>query len=126
MIRRPARPTRTDTLFPYTTLFRSAGERTVQNLDLITDLVIDVDLVLGLSRGFLFGIEDARRLSLADRLRLTRSPQKARHLRRILDEVIHIIIQAQFREHIARKEFAFRLDLLAATDFRDRLGRNLH
>src|SRR3546814_13343930 len=55
-----------------------AGERTVQNLDLITDLVIDVDLVLGLSRSFLFGIEDARRFSLADRLRLTRSPQKAR------------------------------------------------
>src|SRR3546814_16945929 len=26
MIRRPPRPTRTDTLFPYTTLFRSAGE----------------------------------------------------------------------------------------------------
>src|SRR3546814_10677322 len=27
MIRRPPRSTRTDTLFPYTTLFRSAGER---------------------------------------------------------------------------------------------------
>src|SRR3546814_5732377 len=65
-----------------------AGERTVQNLDLITDLVIDVDLVLGLSRGFLFGIEDARRLSLADRLRLTRSPQIARNLQRFLDEEI--------------------------------------
>src|SRR3546814_15070940 len=26
MRRRPPRPTRTDTLFPYTTLFRSAGE----------------------------------------------------------------------------------------------------
>src|SRR3546814_1619175 len=28
MIRRPPRTTRTDTLFPYTTLFRSVGERT--------------------------------------------------------------------------------------------------
>src|SRR3546814_8016826 len=28
MIRRPPRSTRTDTLFPYTTLFRSAAERT--------------------------------------------------------------------------------------------------
>src|SRR3546814_13410657 len=28
MIRRPPRSTRTDTLFPYTTLFRSAGPRT--------------------------------------------------------------------------------------------------
>src|SRR3546814_13493790 len=30
MIRRPPRSTRTDTLFPYTTLFRSAQDRTVK------------------------------------------------------------------------------------------------
>src|SRR3546814_13456413 len=30
MIRRPPRSTRTDTLFPYTTLFRSAGEATLR------------------------------------------------------------------------------------------------
>src|SRR3546814_12185060 len=30
MIRRPPRSTRTDTLFPYTTLFRSTGERLAQ------------------------------------------------------------------------------------------------
>src|SRR3546814_11444320 len=30
MIRRPPRSTRTDTLFPYTTLFRSLGERLFQ------------------------------------------------------------------------------------------------
>src|SRR3546814_475076 len=30
MIRRPPRSTRTDTLFPYTTLFRSAGDRAAQ------------------------------------------------------------------------------------------------
>src|SRR3546814_3172712 len=29
MIRRPPRSTRTDTLFPYTTLFRSAGRRNI-------------------------------------------------------------------------------------------------
>src|SRR3546814_5555048 len=29
MIRRPPRSTRTDTLFPYTTLFRSEGERQI-------------------------------------------------------------------------------------------------
>src|SRR3546814_15721799 len=35
MIRRPPRPTRTDTLFPYTTLFRSVtGDRTARGLDL--------------------------------------------------------------------------------------------
>src|SRR3546814_13917821 len=39
MIRRPPRSTRTDTLFPYTTLFRSLGEGTG-----IGDLVILADL----------------------------------------------------------------------------------
>src|SRR3546814_18393796 len=34
MIRRPPRSTRTDTLFPYTTLFRSAG-KTLQPIDLV-------------------------------------------------------------------------------------------
>src|SRR3546814_7175087 len=33
MCRRPPRSTRTDTLFPYTTLFRSAAERRVSTLD---------------------------------------------------------------------------------------------
>src|SRR3546814_7314853 len=37
MIRRPPRSTRTDTLFPYTTLFRSYSEPFFQQLDLITD-----------------------------------------------------------------------------------------
>src|SRR3546814_10123712 len=32
MIRRPPRPTRTDTLFPYTTLFRSSGAPVGENL----------------------------------------------------------------------------------------------
>src|SRR3546814_1506889 len=33
MIRRPPRSTRTDTLFPYTTLFRSLGERGAERGD---------------------------------------------------------------------------------------------
>src|SRR3546814_20108890 len=33
MIRRPPRSTRTDTLFPYTTLFRSAGNKNEESLD---------------------------------------------------------------------------------------------
>src|SRR3546814_7696553 len=33
MIRRPPRSTRTDTLFPYTTLFRSAGDHLVGAVD---------------------------------------------------------------------------------------------
>src|SRR3546814_11232633 len=40
MIRRPPRSTRTDTLFPYTTLFRShAGQLTERIIDLLGDLV---------------------------------------------------------------------------------------
>src|SRR3546814_11506526 len=46
MIRRPPRSTRTDTLFPYTTLFRSGA---VGRLDL--DLVIDLDADAGLLQG---------------------------------------------------------------------------
>src|SRR3546814_13446863 len=58
MIRRPPRSTRTDTLFPYTTLFRSGGingiflaqaVETGQSLDPLTDLWLenaDVDLLL--------------------------------------------------------------------------------
>src|SRR3546814_3106832 len=38
MMRRPPRSTRTDTLFPYTTLFRSAGLAS-SNLDLISDII---------------------------------------------------------------------------------------
>src|SRR3546814_10812519 len=39
MIRRPPRSTRTDTLFPYTTLFRSAGVRNVTAIKLDTKYV---------------------------------------------------------------------------------------
>src|SRR3546814_19344256 len=43
MIRRPPRSTRTDTLFPYTTLFRShTAAAPFTRLDLIDDLAIDV------------------------------------------------------------------------------------
>src|SRR3546814_1060258 len=42
MIRRPPRSTRTDTLFPYTTLFRSTDDRDVGKfLRLFTDLPLD-------------------------------------------------------------------------------------
>src|SRR3546814_16129816 len=37
MIRRPPRSTRTDTLFPYTTLFRSFGKRVMAALQLFVD-----------------------------------------------------------------------------------------
>src|SRR3546814_6957819 len=47
MIRRPPRSTRTDTLFPYRTLFRSQGEIGPVNAALILELANDADLGLG-------------------------------------------------------------------------------
>src|SRR3546814_15571296 len=41
MIRRPPRSTRTDTLFPYTTLFRSPGHHVGDRADAIHDIFLD-------------------------------------------------------------------------------------
>src|SRR3546814_10995659 len=41
MIRRPPRSTRTDTLFPYTTLFRSAGASCVDDLRRVVEHLSD-------------------------------------------------------------------------------------
>src|SRR3546814_19228901 len=52
MIRRPPRSTRTDTLFPYTTLFRSPDQR----IDLaVLGLLVEVDREL-LERAFALGL----------------------------------------------------------------------
>src|SRR3546814_3199767 len=40
MIRRPPRSTRTDTLFPYTTLFRSSGRRPGEMKESILDVLL--------------------------------------------------------------------------------------
>src|SRR3546814_6785510 len=58
MIRRPPRSTRTDTLFPYTTLFRSGAERVEQVVDVeahrqVIDLGVGLDFLLRL---FLLGV----------------------------------------------------------------------
>src|SRR3546814_18117170 len=59
MIRRPPRSNRTDTLFPYTTLFRSLPRATgarddadaaVADAERLENLEADADLVLGLCR----------------------------------------------------------------------------
>src|SRR3546814_13876538 len=42
MLRRPPRSTRTDTLFPYTTLFRSVVQARVRNIAFINDRVANV------------------------------------------------------------------------------------
>src|SRR3546814_11403514 len=59
MIRRPPRSTRTDTLFPYTTLFRSPFSRGTQNeatgfLDALCLNAFGNDLLEPLALGFIF------------------------------------------------------------------------
>src|SRR3546814_14182806 len=58
MIRRPPRPTRTDTLVPYTTLFRSvsAGARTSLWIGLvITGIAALIGVPLGIFAGYVGG-----------------------------------------------------------------------
>src|SRR3546814_18591043 len=45
MIRRPPRSTRTDTLFPYTTLFRSYGARLALGIDLDDDWTLRLTIM---------------------------------------------------------------------------------
>src|SRR3546814_19983704 len=51
MIRRPPRSTRTDTLFPYTTLFRSADRPGQPELPLATTAGTDLDLPCSRAQG---------------------------------------------------------------------------
>src|SRR3546814_18918015 len=59
MIRRPPRATRTDTLFPYTTLFRSGAEIAVAGV--VRHDEKDVGRLLGLSRSGRGGRQEACR-----------------------------------------------------------------
>src|SRR3546814_4008850 len=61
MIRRPPRSTRTDTLFPYTTLFRS--ERPVGD-DLCRDVGIDQDALAELTGDLLLQLGDRASLGI--------------------------------------------------------------
>src|SRR3546814_9247689 len=68
MIRRPPRSTRTDTLFPYTTLFRSNTTRSsawrsagVQQVEAVVNQVLHAKYRLGIEGGrYLFGAENER------------------------------------------------------------------
>src|SRR3546814_3872644 len=71
MIRRPPRSTRTDTLFPYTTLFRSR-ER------------------LGDLRGVVQALRDARGLDLATALRALAAPLPRPALRLEIDDDVQV------------------------------------
>src|SRR3546814_15908338 len=52
MLRRPPRSTRTDTLFPYTTLFRS-----LRGITVLFQIVVDAPVVVGIARRLLPGCQ---------------------------------------------------------------------
>src|SRR3546814_2139210 len=85
MIRRPPRSTRTDTLFPYTTLFRSDGAPGVV-----------VDRVRGLDDG------DPR-----PRLRPRRKPEPRRQLAHLVDHDLRALLRSE--EHTSELQSLMRI-----------------
>src|SRR3546814_10791237 len=69
-------------------------------LHAVADLEVDLQLRLGRSGRLLVArVQDSRRLGLADRLRLARRTEKSRHLRRVLHQVIDVVVHLQLRQH---------------------------
>src|SRR3546814_7518272 len=71
MIRRPPRSTRTDTLFPYTTLFRSPSPQHLYWPDLDIDLAVD-------------SIRHPERFPLVSRIESTRSEEHTSELQSLM------------------------------------------
>src|SRR3546814_4879057 len=69
MIRRPPRSTRTDTLFPYTTLFRSSGR-------------LGMDFVTGVDEDIYWGVE--RKKGSVKSSKLTRSEEHTSELQSLM------------------------------------------
>src|SRR3546814_14427304 len=67
MIRRPPRSTRTYTLFPYTTLFRSTFKATTWNLNALYEINRDINVYASVRRGYKSGGFNSTALNPADR-----------------------------------------------------------
>src|SRR3546814_1287573 len=61
MIRRPPRSTRTDTLFPYTTLFRSVVDSVIGDTDELVALTLAYQMLNDLTRTIDFTVTNAER-----------------------------------------------------------------
>jgi hypothetical protein len=68
-------------------------------------------------------MEDLRRLRFRDRYRLFVGAEEASHLRRVPDEVIGLIGELHFGQHVAREELAFHIVLLSTADVHELLSR---
>src|SRR3546814_4359278 len=98
MIRRPPRSTRTDTLFPYTTLFRSLVSRLVDP-----------------------GLD--RRRALADGQHLARQP--LRGVPRRLDRALRHLAQFRSEEHTSELQSLMRISYAVFCLKKKRTQRNL-
>src|SRR6478609_5189097 len=65
-----------------------------------------------------------RCFGLRDRLRLVIGPEKSRHFRGVLDEVVGLVGKVHLHQHVAGEELPFGVDLLAATHLDDLFGRH--
>src|SRR3546814_3649926 len=84
MIRRPPRSTRTDTLFPYTTLFRSTGARlTAARARTLTRLLKRYPAVLLVEDDHAGDVSGAARFTLAPRERSEEHTSELQSLMRI-------------------------------------------
>src|SRR3546814_10695423 len=100
MIRRPPRSTRTDTLFPYTTLFRSRGLERARHLDRLLDKAI-------FPAGAAF-LCDARRRADRGTVDLCR-PGRDRQLPRPVASAARTLSRRQPHQHRAAPELPVRI-----------------
>src|SRR3546814_9343654 len=87
MIRRPPRSTRTDTLFPYTTLFRSAGSDFIDAARIIPKLVIHSRVTHNPAQLFEFRNGDDVRPARGDEAGITLPGRDAIAIDEALDEL---------------------------------------
>ena len=73
---------------------------------------------------FLNLTQDVRCIRIRNRYWLFMGPKKAEHLRCILDEVISLVAELHFGQHIARKEFALGSVLSCVAHFHELLNGN--
>src|SRR3546814_1408935 len=76
MIRRPSRYTATDTRFPYTTLFRSAGADTISGRG-IAEAISDADVAVDVSNSSYGDVDGMRRYSALSTANLLAAAQLA-------------------------------------------------
>ena len=68
-------------------------------------------------------MHDALGLGVRNRLGLVVGAEKARDLRRVLDQVIGLVGEVHLHQHVAGEEFALGVDLLSAAHLHDLFGR---